>query len=239
MGSSDMPAFHDGEMAVQRRMNAADVALTMADYVTRQDVTPPAAHFLELQTLAAVAYVGTGEQVRLDLLSGPRGFVEVIDSRTLRITPAAGISRDLRDALRAGSRLGLTAIDLTTRRRAKCKCWAVSDGQRIDLRIDRIYALCPKYIQKREEPKRWQPHRSEHPLQDLGPEVNSVLKQADTAFIATFTRSPRPGRFPSRRQPGVHRCGRLARELAGARWEQHVQLSREPRTRRQGRPGSN
>jgi hypothetical protein len=91
--------------------------------------------------------------------------------------------------LRDGASVGLLAIDLGTRRRMKAKGKVMSmTGDGFEVRTERVYALCPKYIQARtrELGRRDRPARDTERAPTLTGEQGEWISRADTFFVASF-----------------------------------------------------
>lgn len=71
------PAFHEGELAMQRRMGVDHASRRMADYVTQSTLQDPSHRFLTQRPLVAAAYTDLDGRVRLTLLWGPTGFIRI------------------------------------------------------------------------------------------------------------------------------------------------------------------
>lgn len=180
------PAFHEGELAVQRRMGVDHASRRMADYVTQSTLQDPSHRFLTQRPLVAAAYTDLDGLLRLTLLWGPTGFIRILDDHKVRISPTGGVPTGLDDALEDGGRLGITALDVTRRRRAKLKGIAWSDGEHLHLSVTRTYASCPKHIQRRTLPATASPIAGCATTSVGGThEIRAAIAATDTAFIAT------------------------------------------------------
>ncbi len=136
------------------------------------------------------------------------GLIEVVDDTTLHL-PYPAADDPLRD-LDAGSEVGLLAIDLTRRRRARINGTVHPDTDGIRVHVDQCYANCPKYIQSR-------PHRPAVGTDPVVPTTRTdtahlteadieLLDRADTAVLATI--APGFGADCSHRggMPGFLQC---------------------------------
>jgi predicted pyridoxine 5'-phosphate oxidase superfamily flavin-nucleotide-binding protein len=182
--------YHDGEREVQRRAGVGDLALRTAK-VIRPEIPSAAREFLLEQPMAVAASVGADGGVWASLLTGEPGFLAAVDERTVRVGVSPAPGDPLADDLGDGAPVGLLAIDLSNRRRMKAKGTArLLPGGGFELRTERVYALCPKYIQARE----WELRDDAGEGRARGPERGEVLtprqrrwiSRADTFFVATF-----------------------------------------------------
>jgi hypothetical protein len=141
--------YHDGELAVQQRAGVRAEARRLVRMLDPAELTPGAAHFLAQQTLAVIT--GRDEHGRLwtSPLTGPSGFLQVLDAGTLRIRAAPGVGDPLH-GLPAGQPLGLVAIELAKRRRFRINGRLVgADPAVLTVEVDQAYGNCPQYIQQR------------------------------------------------------------------------------------------
>jgi predicted pyridoxine 5'-phosphate oxidase superfamily flavin-nucleotide-binding protein len=126
----------------------------MADRVgnsIRPTIPLAARKFLEEQHMVVVGYVGADDRVWASLLTGDPGFVRALNERTVRIDATPFPGDPLAEALQgAGTKVGMLAIDLATRRRLRLNGEAERRPDGIYVRTRQVYANCPKYIQARE-----------------------------------------------------------------------------------------
>jgi predicted pyridoxine 5'-phosphate oxidase superfamily flavin-nucleotide-binding protein len=121
------------------------------------------------------------------VLSGPPGFVDPPDERTVAIAAAPAGGTPLARALAAGpAAVGLLGLEPETRRRMRVNGRAERDGGGLVVRTDQVYSNCPKYIQRRHvtaaggaAPR----DPVERPA--LGPADVRLVAGADTFVIAT------------------------------------------------------
>lgn len=141
--------FHEGERAVQERAGRAAQAdkLGRGIHAEIPDVFVPFLH--EQRLLIAGAADGAGA-LWATALSGPPGFIAVRDRHSLAIAAQPPAGDALSDAWRPGLAVGLLAIDLATRRRARLNGTLVGvDGGTSLLRVREVFGNCPRYIQTR------------------------------------------------------------------------------------------
>jgi len=182
--------YHPGEIEVQERAGVRSMAERVSNSI--HPTIPPAARgFLEEQLMVVVGSVGADGRVWASLLVGEPGFVRALNERTVRIDATSFPGDPLAEALqRAGTKVGVLAIELVTRRRLRLNGEAERrpDG-RIYVRARQVYANCPKYIQAREP----ETGGAAPSLQDgytlrsrgLTDEQRRLISCADTFFIAS------------------------------------------------------
>lgn len=140
---------HAGERAVQQRAGQADMAARVARGITRE-IPPPAAAFLAERPMLVVAAREDDGAVWCSLLTGAPGFARATDERTVAIAARPPAGDPLAVALgRAGTPVGLLAIEPETRRRMRVNGQARPDGDGLVVDTDEVYANCPKYISRR------------------------------------------------------------------------------------------
>jgi len=118
------------------------------------------------------------------------GFLQALDENTLRIYAAPIPYDPLGENLNTGNEIGVLVIELSTRRRMKVKGklgWQHGGGFLVH--AERVYALCPKYIQAREEIGRVDRSDKRHDkylTTELSVNQQDWVGRADTFFIASF-----------------------------------------------------
>ncbi|NUT43251.1 MAG: oxidoreductase [Thermoactinospora sp.] len=173
---------HPGEIAAQRRAGVREPG-AVGSSRTRPEIPEVAAAFLRAQRLIVAGAADDQGRVWADVLTGPPGFAEAEDDRTitLKALPAA----PLRDLFAAERDLGLLAFEPHTRRRMRVNGTAVAAGGSLVVWTEQVYANCPKYIQTREPagPQGTPVQRGSGAA--LLPRHQEWIGTADTFFIAT------------------------------------------------------
>lgn len=180
--------YHPGELAVQRRAGHRETA-DRAGKSIRTTIPAAAQEFLRSQPLAIIGMRDAGGRQWASLLTGHPGFIQAVDEQTVRIDARPVMGDPFAETLAAGGQVGLTVIDLATRRRMRLNGRAdkQSNGT-IYLHTQQVYANCPKYIQAR----RWERATGE-PDEEAKPRRSRSLterqrhwiREADTFFIAS------------------------------------------------------
>ena len=182
-------SYHEGERAVQHRAGVGRGDWGSAS--VGPDIPAVAAAFLQDQRLIVLGAADAGGAAWATVLTGPAGFATAVDERTVVIDAAPGLEDPLADTLTRATDVGLLAIDPTTRRRLRINGRSHSEGHRLLVRTDQVYANCPKYIQARELLPDGRGHgpaaaSRAHVGPELTGEQQRWLKAADTFFIATY-----------------------------------------------------
>jgi predicted pyridoxine 5'-phosphate oxidase superfamily flavin-nucleotide-binding protein len=97
-----------------------------------------------------VAAADPEERVWASVLSGPPGFVDTPDERTVAVAATPVDGAPLARALAAGpAAVGLLGLEPETRRRMRVNGTATLDAHGLRVVTEQVYSNCPKYIQKR------------------------------------------------------------------------------------------
>lgn len=205
MSSSHKPEYHTGERAVQERAGGRSIAEQSLRGI-RDFVPSGAARFLAEQPMIILGAATGPDQVWASVLHGPRGFIQVLDERTLRIAGRLPAEDPLHASLAAGAAVGTLAIELETRRRLRVNGDAILEPDGITLYVREMFGNCQQYIQLRELEEVAEfaaPSVKRGEL--LTPDQQERLRAADTFFVASM--HPQAGCDVSHRggQPGfVH-----------------------------------
>ncbi len=200
--------FHAGEIEVQMRARVQDIARRVAG-VMRSTIPPVAQEFLRDQRMVIVSTVDSEGRVWASILTGDPGFMQAVNETTLKIEANPIPGDPLVENLRTGRDIGILVIELSTRQRMKLKGRSsLGEEGSIYVHAERVYALCPKYIQAREVVGRVDKTRTEHLIQHaerLDENQQRWVSLADTFFIASF--NPETGADASHRggNPGFVR----------------------------------
>lgn len=180
--------FHSGEIAIQIRAGVQDTASRVAG-VIRSTIPPVAQDFLQTQRILILSTLDSESRVWASLLTGEPGFVQAVDEQTVRIDAKPVPGDPVNENLKNRDEVGVLAIEFATRRRMKIKGRAELREPGIYVHVERVYTLCPKYIQARElvadvnESRRENVRRVQTLLTE---EQRRWIERADTFFIASF-----------------------------------------------------
>lgn len=141
--------YHSGELAVQRRMGQEAVA-TRVGRMIRTEVPSAAAAFLAEQPMIVIAAADDDGRAWAGLITGPPGFVQADDPRTITIAALPASGDPLSDVLHGRRQAGLIAIEPQTRRRMRVNGSAEPAGTGLRIHPDQVYSNCPKYISRRD-----------------------------------------------------------------------------------------
>jgi hypothetical protein len=193
--------FHAGEIAVQRRAGVVDEAGQVGRIIADR-IPPGLAPIVAEFRLAVAASIDAQGRVWASLLTGPAGFLQVLDETRLRLEGRFAAGDPLPANLAARPEIGLLVFDPEARRRARFNGKATLErGGGLVLEVDQVYGNCRKYIQSRrlrEDSDRWTGPSRVPPAPSAAagpgaparaPELSAAqqarIAAADTFFIAS------------------------------------------------------
>ncbi|UED86689.1 pyridoxamine 5'-phosphate oxidase family protein [Streptomyces profundus] len=181
--------YHPGERAVQRRANALDRA-DHAWRAIRDRVPRVAADFLAERRMLVLGARDAEGRVWASQLTGPPGFVATLDETTVAVRARPAPDDPLAEALAGPGPvpLGTLAIEPATRRRMRLNGSARRTDAGLLLRVEQVYANCPRHIARREVTRelpggRPRPAPARTPA--LTPAQERLIEAADTFFVAS------------------------------------------------------
>jgi hypothetical protein len=202
-----MGPFHEGELAVQARAGVRASAARVGGIIG--DTIPPAL-VPSLRSARVVALGAPDETGRVwaTLLVGEPGFVDASPHRLrVRAQPRAGdalhalLTRPAPSSARRA--VGLTIVDLATRRRVRVNGTLSADDDGFAVEVEEAYVNCPKYIQARTPSTLSRAPGDASPVADERDALSDAqrlwLGAADTAFLASVG--------PTGRADASHRGG--------------------------------
>ncbi|MER3446877.1 MAG: pyridoxamine 5-phosphate oxidase [Candidatus Dadabacteria bacterium] len=193
--------FYSGEIAIQMRAGVRNTADRVAGII-HPTIPLVAQDFLGSQRMVVLATLDKYSCVWASILTGKPGFIQALDEHVVKISAEPIPGDPLRGNLEMRDEIGILAIEFASRRRMKVKGKSQMKGDGIYIYAERVYALCPKYIQAREvvasvdEPKVSYDVRCNNSLTQA---QQNWIARADTFFIASF--------HPETRADASHRGG--------------------------------
>jgi uncharacterized protein len=192
-------AFHDGEVAAQRKAGTAGTAAMLSvgigDTIAAHS---SASTLLSSLPLLAITSVSPNKAVWISPALGAPGFAGVQQSNAITLGTAAAAAVHPTDPLAAAlarpcTLLGLVAVDFAARRRYRANGVAsrTTDGGALPaLAVHEFFPNCPKYIQRRTAqlrtggvPLRVDAAVEERPALSEGDAA--IVRAADTVFLGT------------------------------------------------------
>jgi predicted pyridoxine 5'-phosphate oxidase superfamily flavin-nucleotide-binding protein len=183
--------FHAGEIVMQQRAGVREHMAGIGDRVIRDHM--PDQHrelFRKLPTLV-VGSVDAQRRPWASMLVGRPGFVHDLDAYRLRVDAQPFDGDRLAEHLALGASLGLLGLEPQTRRRNRMNGRVTSlDERGFVVMVEQSFGNCPQYIQARTptwvaDDAARTPQRVVQGGADLGDELVSIVRMADTFFIAS------------------------------------------------------
>ncbi|MEO9968336.1 MAG: pyridoxamine 5'-phosphate oxidase family protein [Hyphomonadaceae bacterium] len=229
MAENELPeaatVFHEGELAVQKRIGVSDDAARMRARAIRPFMPEQHRVFFNQLPFVVVGALDETGQPWASAAFGPQGFVSSPDPKTLIMAAPPLLHEALGMQIGVGQKLGLVGIELQTRRRNRLNTVVTGlDARGLAMAVDQSFGNCPQYIQTRE--LAWRADRIDP--RGMGPVLETkttekvareLIGRADVFFIASRTADmsadPRTGVDASHRggKPGFVRVsedGRLS-----------------------------
>jgi uncharacterized protein len=186
----DPEPYHRGSLAVQSRVGVRDQAAHVGRSIG-QGIKPVAAAFLGLQPMLVLGAADAAGRTWASLLTGAPGFVRATGAHSVSVAGGVHQSDPLAGALAAGPLpVGTIALDPRTRRRMRMGGTVRPSARGLAIEAERVFANCPKYLQKRElyapdggGDRTGAVRRGGR----LTPDQEEFVRAADTFFIATGT----------------------------------------------------
>jgi len=210
--SADPSPYHAGERAVQERAGVRERAERAGRRMIRDFM--PEQHRELFQKLPYVVIGSLDPQDRpwASILAGSPGFMRASDARMLEIGAPPLEGDPLAANLARGAPVGVLGIELATRRRNRMNGTVISaDANGFAVYVRQSFGNCPQYIQARTPELAGTPEQGAQTLHtegpQLSPEAASLIRGADTFFIASASRAAR-GTDPAEGVDVSHRGGK-------------------------------
>ncbi len=184
---ASVPAFHAGEIELQRQAGVAERMARLGPQVIRDHMPEQHRRFFPLLPFIVIGSVDARGQPTASLLSAPPGFVWSPDPGRLRVDALPDAGDPLAQNLLPGAPLGLLGIQPHTRRRNRVNGVVLGrDGAGFSLFVRQSFGNCPQYIHPREAT--YVGGGASHPLiasEGFGERERALVAAADTFFIAS------------------------------------------------------
>ncbi|MFJ9097521.1 pyridoxamine 5'-phosphate oxidase family protein [Streptomyces sp. NPDC102405] len=181
----DRPVDHPGEQAVQRKAHEGGPGWGSPMF------GPQIPHgfypFIRAQQMLIIAAADDAGAVWSTIVTGPPGFAQPEDDRTLAIHALPAPGDPLRHAFDVERTIGVLALHPQTQRRIRANGVAVRDGDGLRMRTEQVLGNCPKYLQNRviTGPADDAPAGEARTGEELTDGQLRWIEQADTFFIAS------------------------------------------------------
>ena len=182
--------FHVGELAVQTRTGESLTAERNSQVIGNQ-IPNGALKFVDKQPMVIAASLGADRQIWVSVLAGKPGFALAENPSLVSLNTRLMVSAQddvFWQNFECQPFVGLLFIELSSRRRLKVNGRLIADGAMYQLGVTESFALCPKYIQKREVEVSAPIGSSDAPIFtgiNLTDELTTWIGRADTFFVGS------------------------------------------------------
>jgi hypothetical protein len=205
-----LPAFHEGERALQRRAGLDERMAEVGARVIRAQMPDPHRELFEKLPFLVVGALDRTQRPWASLVAGAPGFVRAPDATHLDIAALPMGADALGLSLAQGDALGLLGIEPPTRRRNRVNGVLEASGTgALRLQVRQSFGNCAKYIQARTlSPADARPGTPVRLGARLPVKQRELVEQADTFFIATASPDAGGAMAPNGGLDVSHRGGR-------------------------------
>jgi predicted pyridoxine 5'-phosphate oxidase superfamily flavin-nucleotide-binding protein len=185
------PPWHEGEVAMQRTVGAAERMAQIGGRVMRDFMPDQHRGFFGQLPFIVMGAVDPAGDVWATISTGKPGFLSSPDARTLDVA----VTRDPLDPADAGlddgEAVGLLGIELHSRRRNRLNGTVRRhDASGHSVAVTHSFGNCPQYIQRRDvafarDPS-LPPHAPAEELATLEGRARDMVSSADTFFVASY-----------------------------------------------------
>jgi predicted pyridoxine 5'-phosphate oxidase superfamily flavin-nucleotide-binding protein len=189
---NERPIFHEGELDAQRRAHEDEIAERVSK-VIKPIIVAGAIPFIRQQPMIIAGSEDADGNVWASILYGEPEFLDPSEDAkklTIHLDSALPQPNDpLLDNLEERHEVGLLAIELSTRRRLKINGPVQRVGDTLTVEVAESYAICPKYIQKRDIQMRRSTSEGSSIVARSGVSLEAhqieMIRRADTFFVAS------------------------------------------------------
>ena len=211
--------FNQAEVAIHKKLGIAEQLHAQVSEFIRAEMPQQHCDFYQSLPMVILGLSDKAGNVWATPTFGQQGFINIHSNTQLAIDTKLLLSKSVDFDLRAGAKIGMLGIELSTRRRNRVNGvisdkTAMSDStSKLVFDVDQSYGNCPKYIQKHEfnldlgKLDRLQVIK--YPIEhNLSQQAAKFIEQADSFYIASrshaFSEDPRSGIDASHRggKPG-------------------------------------
>lgn len=177
--------WHEGELDVQRRAGVTDHHKLRNG--VRDALPPHFCTFLEVQRFIVAATRDPDGRLWCSMVTGWPGFASAVTPQRVALDRRAFADQTVLRHLEIDPRVGLLALDPSTRRRIRINGTASVDATTVTVEIGETFGNCRQYIQQRPAAGP-EPQASELvTIQNtLGAEHRDWIGRADTCFVASI-----------------------------------------------------
>jgi ferredoxin-NADP reductase/predicted pyridoxine 5'-phosphate oxidase superfamily flavin-nucleotide-binding protein len=211
--------FNQAEVAIHKKLGIAEQLHAQVSEFIRAEMPRQHRDFYQSLPMVILGLSDKTGNIWATPTFGQQGFINTLSNTQLAIDSKLLLGKSVDFDLRAGAKVGMLGIELSTRRRNRVNGvvsdkTAITDStSKLVFNVDQSYGNCPKYIQKHEfnldlgKLNSFQVNG--YPIEhSLSQQAAKFIEQADTFYIAsrsrTFSEDPRSGIDASHRggKPG-------------------------------------
>lgn len=209
----DNGPWHAGEIAMQETVGAVERMRDVGRRVIRDYMPDQHREFYNTLPFIVVGTVAADGTPFASIIAGKPGFVTTPDARTLVLEHNLPAGSDALPGLSIGASIGILGIELHSRRRNRVNGRITSvSGRRLEISVQHSFGNCPKYIQLKDSSSL---DHAEIPGSaayihgiDLDEGQRSLIRDADTMFVATYVDLIDEEGHPTRQVDVSHRGGK-------------------------------
>ena len=182
------PAFHEGEIAIQKRLGVDDKLARVGPKYIRTFMPDQHRQFFQQLPFILIGGVDHSGHPWSTHLSGHPGFIQSPTDRHLHIQATLPHGDPLTGSLSTDHKIGMLGIELPTRRRNRLNgsvSKVTSDA--LSIHVEQSFGNCPQYIHPRtvELTAQRQDTKPVKHQDSLSDDLIDVLKEANIFFIAS------------------------------------------------------
>ena len=140
-------ADHAGERAIQRQAHEGGPG--WGSPMFGPEIPHGFYPFIRAQRMLIIGAADNEGAIWSSIVSGPPGFAQPADDRTIVIDALPARGDPLREVFAVERDIGILALQPQTRRRIRVNGVARRDGDRLLVRTEQVLGNCPKYLQAR------------------------------------------------------------------------------------------
>lgn len=189
------PPFHEGEMAIHKKLGLPQEREEMARRVIRHSMPDQHREFFNKLPFLVVGSADKKGNPWASILFGKPGFIDTPDAKTLDIKSMPNTGDPLLRNLESGTPQSYLGIEPSTFRRNRINV-SIEDVSEdgITAKVDQSFGNCPKYINKRQFKFLRAPDQPVHDLETeafntYNDKTRQMIQTADTFFVASYIKT--------------------------------------------------
>ena len=185
-----LPAWHEGELFIQRKLGVAERMEAVGQRVIRDHMPDQHRDFYAQLPFIVLGSVDPAGDPWATLLVGKPGFLSSPTPTRLDIAAHADPGDPAGEGMRDGDPVGLLGIEMHSRRRNRMNGIVTADGSGFRVDVDQSFGNCPRYIQLRDFAYAREPAEPSNAAVEVLPRLDAAARAmvaaADAFFVATY-----------------------------------------------------